>query len=215
LPSDRVTVIAGPAGRQPWLTKAWHPTGPASSAPTAPRSRTVWSSSSRAEPRPRDPPATPPTNGSPASASLDRARNPSTGNDQGSARSTATASSGIRSGIPTTAMPDSAGITSRWNARIRTPGSTPHQTATALAASTARPEPMTPPALQPSVVPAPTSSAARWAAAVTSPGSAPQTKIAARSGGWPCSGVTASVAARPAAARRSASATIACPNRAT
>ncbi len=52
LPSAAVTVIAGPTGRQPWLTIACAPTGPPSTTPTAPRSTTRPSISSRVEPGP-------------------------------------------------------------------------------------------------------------------------------------------------------------------
>ena len=54
----------------------------------------------------------------------DRSTKPSTGNVHGSASSTPTASSSARSRQPDHGHPASAGITSRWNARTRTPGST-------------------------------------------------------------------------------------------
>ena len=51
--------------------------------------------------------------------------------------------------MPTTASDSEARITSRWNERTRTSGSTAAQTLTAETISTPRPAPMTPPALQP------------------------------------------------------------------
>jgi hypothetical protein len=81
------------------------------------------------------------------------ARKPSTGKLYGSGSSTTTASassSGVSSGMPTTAVPASVRSTSRWNERSRTSGSTAASTLTAARPSTPAPPPITPLAVQPS-----------------------------------------------------------------
>ena len=205
MPSAAVTVIVGPTGRQPWLTTVRCARSPPSTSPTAPRSCTTPSTSSRVDPGPRRPDALPPLIGSPGRTSCVCSTNASTGNEYGSTSSTAARSSARLVGIPTTAIVSEVRSTSRWNDRRCTPGNRASQTLTDEVSSTPRPPPITPGALQPRTVDAPVSSPARSSAAATSAGSGPQTKTSARSGVTPSRAARASAVASSAARTRSAS----------
>ena len=215
LPSDLVTTMVGPMGRQPWLTNARTVSGPSSTTPTAPRSATRSSSSNRVEPGPSLPEAMPPIIGTVASSSLACSTKPSTGKEYGSASRIVATASGCGSGRPTTAMPSGLRMTSRWKARMRTPGSEATQTLTACPASTPSPSPITPETLQPSRVAPGQSMRTRSAMAPVSSGWSLPTNTHTRSGLAPESWSTAWSTARSAARTTSASRARPSPNRAT